>query len=99
MRIKKPRLLYLAESGAHSEADLLTFPTKTTSHHLVFQSNSWDTAEVCPAPGSEGRMTDHLLAAEPFLVVRVRCQKSFNWQISQVQKLEELAFCLKIVQT
>jgi len=44
-------------------------------------------------------MTDHLPAAEPFLQVRVRCQKSFEWQISEVQRLEELAFCLKIVQT
>ena len=97
MGIKKPGPLYSADSGAHSEADLLTFPTKPTSHHLVFQSNSWDRAEVCSAPGVEGRMTDHLLAAEPFFLVRVRCQKNFNWQISQVQRLEELAFCLKIV--
>lgn len=40
-------------------------------------------------------MTDHLKAAEPFLMVRARCQKSFNWQISQMQRLEELGFCLK----
>jgi len=89
MGIKKPGPLYSAALWCPFRGRPASLPGGATPYCSAFRSNSWDTVEVCYTPGCESRVTGHLLAAWPFLLMRVRCHKSFGWQISQVQSLEE----------